>query len=352
MAAYLTFLLDLGGIADNRLVQDTLSFVPDPKRRPKTAFVWKVTCDARGRVVVRGHHDGGYGVIATAQWGGTLDDRKQRGTTPTEFQWDLVQTAMEKASALRKADPSPYDDSLVEDLSPAEERSLESPSRALPSTILHEKTGDARPSRAERLRDEQPRGRRLAVLIVTLPPVLVVVAILVVRCTSTSPVRQSPPAPAVVATPEPPVLPPPPPPPSPPPGPATLDEVIAATPDLDHATLAGYRIRWSDVDVPSETTLAKVEKDPSAEKGKRVCAEGTLERITKTDVGGRTHYAGSLITGEGDRVVFLVGGSTGELLKRDAARLCGVVTGTVDGSTQLFGMFDLPENRNPVVEAP
>ena len=49
-------------------------------------------------------------------------------------------------------------------------------------------------------------------------------------------------------------------------------------------------------------------------------------------------------------MTFLVGGTTGQLVKRSAVTLCGVVTGFADGAVALEGLFDLPENRNPIVE--
>ncbi|HVV86226.1 MAG TPA: hypothetical protein VHE35_24390, partial [Kofleriaceae bacterium] len=152
---------------------------------------------------------------------------------------------------------------------------------------------------------------------------------------------------------------------------APLEARIAAAPDLAGAMalarpsieavsagdypdgaelLAHARVRWSDVGVPDETTTAKVEKDPAAEQGKHLCVDGVLVYITRRKLDGRPFYVGSLTTTTGDRVTFLAAGSSGDLYKRDRARLCGVVTGATSGDTSMFGMFDLPDNRHPPVE--
>ena len=116
--------------------------------------------------------------------------------------------------------------------------------------------------------------------------------------------------------------------------------------------LAYYAVRWSEVDVASQTTIEQVEKEPTEETGKRLCVEGELDSITRNDLAGRKHYTGALTTAQGDRVEIVVSGSSGTLVKRQHARVCGVVMGATDGAATVYGMFDLPENRNPVVEKP
>jgi hypothetical protein len=123
------------------------------------------------------------------------------------------------------------------------------------------------------------------------------------------------------------------------------DEVPAAA-----ALLARYgKLRWSDVEA-DETTVAKVQKDSEAERGKRLCAEGTIEWITRRDVERRKVFVGRLVLSDGDAVAFVAAGTTGELVKRDRGKLCGVVTGTSGNDVAVVGMFDLPENRAPQVE--
>lgn len=116
------------------------------------------------------------------------------------------------------------------------------------------------------------------------------------------------------------------------------------------ALLARFtKLRWSDVDV-AETTVAKVQKDADAERGKRLCGDGEIERITRRDVEQRKAFVGRLVLADGDALAFVAVGTTGELVKRDHAKLCGVVTGTSGNDVAVVGMFDLPENRTPQVE--
>ena len=120
----------------------------------------------------------------------------------------------------------------------------------------------------------------------------------------------------------------------------------------DHAwLLARYgRWQWSDVEGPVETTVALVEKDAEPEVGKRLCAEGEIDRIERRDVGTRKTFVGTLRTDAGDRIAFTAVGSTGDLVKRSRARFCGIVTGKIMTDAAVFGLFDLPETRAPQVE--
>jgi hypothetical protein len=142
--------------------------------------------------------------------------------------------------------------------------------------------------------------------------------------------------------------------------PASLAEAIAiAKPTMTDGTeelfakpLVDYAARhmlWADVDVPAETTIPLVLKDPDPERGKRLCASGTITRIERRDLDGRKLYVGSLATAD-DAVAFVVVGATGDLVKRSSGKLCGVVTGRNGDAVTVVGMFDLPENRHPIVE--
>ena len=51
-----------------------------------------------------------------------------------------------------------------------------------------------------------------------------------------------------------------------------------------------------------------------------------------------------------DAIGFVAVGTTGELVRASKARLCGAVIGRVDHRISMVGMFDLPENRTPIVE--
>ena len=81
-----------------------------------------------------------------------------------------------------------------------------------------------------------------------------------------------------------------------------------------------------------------------------MCVGGSLLDIERRTLDGRRVYHGSLQTAEGDVARFIAVGSTGELVKRSAGRLCGVVTGKHEGAVVMLGMFDLPDNREPRVE--
>ena len=364
LVGYVTYLLDLSAFAEGtiRHVKGSLSFRPDPERRPANAFAWKITCDSHGVVSVRALRDKRLVLLAHAKFSGVkLSGREQKGTEPTMYQWDAIEETLRTADAERVNSGAP-DDDISEPIDAGELAGMRTSGPSVSEAISREIRDEQRVR--DRRKNDGPRVLiGLAVVIAACFGVYVAVGHSV-RSKSAktaasepsppepTPSEPSPPAPtpAPAVEPEPAVAPSTE--PASPAGPGTLSEVIAATPDLAVDKLASYRVRWSDVDTASQTTLAKVEKDPAAEKGKRVCTEGTLERITKQELAGRPHFTGVLVTKDGDRVAFVVGGSTGELVKRDTARLCGVVTGTSDGATAVFGMFDLPENRNPVVERP
>ena len=114
-------------------------------------------------------------------------------------------------------------------------------------------------------------------------------------------------------------------------------------------------MRWKDVDVDAnETSPALVQKDPDEGRGKRLCAPGTVIQIAldKSDFG--KGFVGLFTTEAGNIFRFFAVGSTGSLVERSQARLCGVVTGKYDYANSgggvghaiaVVGMFDLPENR-------
>lgn len=111
---------------------------------------------------------------------------------------------------------------------------------------------------------------------------------------------------------------------------------------------------FQDVDPGrDETSFGKVMKDSEAERGKRMCATGTIVEIERIP-GERGLFVGGLMSRGFNVVTFVSFGSTGELVANQRARLCGVVTGKFDysnsaggmtHSVHLAGAFDLPENR-------
>ena len=114
-------------------------------------------------------------------------------------------------------------------------------------------------------------------------------------------------------------------------------------------------MRWVDVVVaPDETSFAKVQKDADDERGKRLCVGGSVIQIAVAKTSFGKFYEGLLMTPAQNIFRFTAVGSSGSLVERSAARVCGVVTGKYDYSNSgggkghavnVVGMFDLPENR-------
>lgn len=133
----------------------------------------------------------------------------------------------------------------------------------------------------------------------------------------------------------------------------------AETPSSGAVMLAGWMMRhpilWADVALPKdETSIALVQKDAPAERGKRLCVHGQVVEIhvKRTDIG--TFAQGLLTTDSSKLIHFLAARSTGELVTESDARFCGVITGNLDyensaggvgHAVQVVGMFDLPANR-------
>lgn len=153
--------------------------------------------------------------------------------------------------------------------------------------------------------------------------------------------------------------------------PMTVEETVVAAPSLaaaiavvrdrpdagtdDSAWLlaryASRRAAWADLHVAdAETTLPLILKDGERERGLRLCATGRLLDIVRTELDQRPVYTGALVTADGDTVRFIAVGSTGTLVKRSTGTLCGVAAGRVGDAALVVGMFDLPENAQPIVE--
>ncbi len=115
------------------------------------------------------------------------------------------------------------------------------------------------------------------------------------------------------------------------------------------ATYATAKLRWSDVAVTAETTLARVAKDPALERGKRLCVTGEIVRIAPRDLGRRRVHVGELRTTEA-QIVFVAVGTTGTLATHRTATLCGAALGMSGSAVSILGMFDFEENRRPLVE--
>lgn len=150
--------------------------------------------------------------------------------------------------------------------------------------------------------------------------------------------------------------------------PATWAEAVAlARPEMGDTTnkvspgarrlarfAATHRVTWSDVDVKQGTTIGRVFKDADAERGKALCVAGSIHSITKQDLDGHKVFTGLFTTRAREIVSFIALASTGDLVAKSRARLCGIATGTydlrdasgaVDHTVFIVGVFDLPENR-------
>jgi hypothetical protein len=121
------------------------------------------------------------------------------------------------------------------------------------------------------------------------------------------------------------------------------------------AIWAMKKMRWSDVGVvKDETSFALMQKDSEEERGKRLCVSGTIIQIEVVKTPRGKLYDGLFTDGASHLYKFMAVGSTGSLVERSYARLCGVATGTYDypnsgGGTghaiKIVGMFDLAANK-------
>lgn len=119
---------------------------------------------------------------------------------------------------------------------------------------------------------------------------------------------------------------------------------------------ASEHLAWSDIAIKkNETSFGLARKDPDQERGKRMCASGSIVQIEMVRLpnAGKVS-AGLLMTDSSDILHFVAAGSSGTLVQDNYARFCGVVAGKYDyansgGGTshaiEAIGMFDLPENK-------
>lgn len=344
---YLSFLLDLTGRGTNRVVKDSVRYEPTPSQRPKTAFQWKIVVDVEGTVVVRGHEGTSYRVLGTARRSGDeLADHRGRGATPNSFQWKLVEEAVRdelaRATSSLRAHPTWVEDVEVDDL-------VDTTVEDVP--IVDEPV----PPRPRKL------PTRLILAYVAAGALAIVVgAVAVKRSRSSAPAMPTPVAQPTVASDAASDV-------AIDAAPLTLEQQVATAPDLASALAlarpamddapsalspgaklvaqyASQRLRWADVGGASETTL-----DEGA-RGKRLCATGRVLSIARRDLEQREIHVGLLATDDHEALAFVAVGITAGIAKRSKATFCGVVTGHTDEAVSLVGMFDLPENRAPMVE--
>jgi hypothetical protein len=309
------------GISLGEVSKVVFSPVDDP---PDDVYTWRVVC-AHGVVAITTRENGKVVEVGRAIWSKRqLIERtcKAEGY-PNKHQWELVRDALDANDAAGAP-----------------------------------RGGKGGPGEAPR--GGTPRKRRLnpAWHVVGLS-LFIALTFTVYRLVAAREDKPTQPAPQPAATPSPPA--------PPPPEPvevritkaASLDDALAlARPAFDTddnqgaQLLARYavpKLRWDDV-ATATTSVGLVLKDAKVERGKRLCASGTIGSIERDDLEGRAVYRGDLRTAEGDEIVFLAVGSTGTLVRRDKGTVCGVVLGRQRDSVRLLGMFDLPENRTPAVE--
>lgn len=114
------------------------------------------------------------------------------------------------------------------------------------------------------------------------------------------------------------------------------------------------KMSWKDLKTLTPTRSAKVMKNPDSERGKLICFSGTVVEISSQRIHDVELTTGGAADMQGNFYRFTNVRSSGEILERSGASMCGVVIGTMEysnsagGTThavQLVGMFDLPENR-------
>jgi hypothetical protein len=146
--------------------------------------------------------------------------------------------------------------------------------------------------------------------------------------------------------------------------PTMSDTVDTLSPGADaFAAWAFTNLKWKDAaPAQDEITVALVQKDSDAARGKRLCAPGSIVEIavaTEEAAIGKL-YRGEITTQADNLIRFLSVGSTGTLVKDNPARFCGIVIGKYDyhnsiggmaHAIQMVGMFDLPENHDPTPPA-
>lgn len=119
---------------------------------------------------------------------------------------------------------------------------------------------------------------------------------------------------------------------------------------------SSHHLFWSDVNHKDETSIPLIRKDPSEARGKHYCASGRIIQITTNpkDKYSNKSYTGLLLDNSRNLVHFYAVHSSGSLVERSPARICGIVTGVFDYSNsgggtshaiKLVGIFDLPENK-------
>lgn len=116
-------------------------------------------------------------------------------------------------------------------------------------------------------------------------------------------------------------------------------------------------LTWQALAPIEKSKYKLVMKDPSAERGKQLCASGKVIeiQIDSTLPSGEKVFTGGLYDDNFNIYRFISVGSTGEIVADSHAKFCGIITGKNDYSNSqggvahavhLVGMFDLLDNKN------
>jgi hypothetical protein len=137
--------------------------------------------------------------------------------------------------------------------------------------------------------------------------------------------------------------------------PAMSDTTDEISPGAAMLALWGARhMQWSELSKVPPTKYGLVMKDPSQERGKLLCVQGSIIEIHAENTDHGKLFHGGLWSDGGNIYRFIACGSTGELVENSRASFCGVVIGRQDYSNSaggqahavfLVGMFALPENK-------
>ncbi len=113
-------------------------------------------------------------------------------------------------------------------------------------------------------------------------------------------------------------------------------------------------LKWVELNTLPKTKFSLVMKDSDEERGKLLCTKGVIIEIYTDKSIGTKIYNGGVYGNDRNVYRFISVGSTGELVQKSIASICGVVIGkqsyknSVGGVAHavfIVGMFDLPENK-------
>lgn len=107
---------------------------------------------------------------------------------------------------------------------------------------------------------------------------------------------------------------------------------------------------WAQLDGIPQTQAAAFLANPAGERGKRICAAGTVQSINKKTAAPPHHHEGVLATKEGETIAYDAVLDVTGIAANGQGRFCGIATGVItqaDGkrAVRLVGMFDTPANR-------